>query len=431
MIENSRVKIIGGASARLGTEGIVTGAISIGKNQGKIQILIEETGKKYWYAPEELEVLSSPALTKIGSRIRITSVPFAIKNIEVGIEGVVVKEPEKVADSIQVKIRLEDDRIITWKEDDLEVIEGDRRADKAELAVAEIVEDTEVRPSESSSLAELENTIRKGLDAFYKVAMALKQIKSNQLYKELGYKSFETYCQERWGWGRTYAFYQVKAAGVIENLSEKTFTPGEQNELQGNLPLPTSEKQIRTLSTYSSALQPVIWEKAVVEAGGGVPTSKIVEKVAKEVVEEMVSSKSEEFSTALTSIETSIEEQDLVSEDVADICIIQAGEESELKGYQGCWCVIETVREFSCDVLVYDRRLELVKPEFLEKLSCGAEQKSRAIALMKRLQEIAKVEVVDRMINAILVELGKRRDFSLSVREERILAFIEGELGIK
>ena len=62
--------------------------------------------------------------TKIGSRIRITSVPFGIKNLSVGIEGEMIEAPEIINDFVQVRIRLDDGRIINWKESNLEVVEA-------------------------------------------------------------------------------------------------------------------------------------------------------------------------------------------------------------------------------------------------------------------------------------------------------------------
>ena len=133
-----------------------------------------------------------------------------------------------------------------------------------------------------STLEELENTIRTGLKAFYAVGFALKQIKSSGLYKQLGYENFDAYCQERWGWKRTYAFFQIKAAEVVNNLSGKTFTNGEQNEPAKLLPMPTNERQIRAIAEFPVEVQPLIWERAVIEVGG-IPTAKVVTKVAKEV----------------------------------------------------------------------------------------------------------------------------------------------------
>ena len=63
------------------------------------------------------------AKTQIGDRIRITSVPFGVSNLSVGIEGETIASPEIINDFVQVKVKLDDGRIVTWKESNLEIIE--------------------------------------------------------------------------------------------------------------------------------------------------------------------------------------------------------------------------------------------------------------------------------------------------------------------
>ena len=70
--------------------------------------------------------------TQIGDRIRITSVPFGITNLNVGIEGITIAAPEIINDFVQVKIRLDDSRIITWKESNLEVLDNSTREKEEE-----------------------------------------------------------------------------------------------------------------------------------------------------------------------------------------------------------------------------------------------------------------------------------------------------------
>jgi hypothetical protein len=41
---------------------------------------------------------------------------------------------------------------------------------------------------------------------------ALKAIRDQRLYREAGYPSFDAYCRERWGFGRTHATSLIRAA---------------------------------------------------------------------------------------------------------------------------------------------------------------------------------------------------------------------------
>ena len=68
--------------------------------------------------------------TLIGDRIRITSVPFGITNLNVGIEGITIAAPEIINDFVQVRIQLDDGEIITWKESNLEVLGSSTREEK-------------------------------------------------------------------------------------------------------------------------------------------------------------------------------------------------------------------------------------------------------------------------------------------------------------
>ncbi|MGF1485616.1 MAG: hypothetical protein ACFBSE_00700, partial [Prochloraceae cyanobacterium] len=161
MIEETLVKIICGAKARLSKEGIVTGLFGSGQNSGKVQVEID--GKKYWYAPEDLEIVRSPSKTDLGNRIRITNIPGGITNLEVGLEGVVIAEPYQVGDFVQVKIQLDDGREIVWKESDLEVIKqpfGDL------LTQTKLDRPTiKIDPELKSLITPLTDEERKGLEA--------------------------------------------------------------------------------------------------------------------------------------------------------------------------------------------------------------------------------------------------------------------------
>lgn len=67
-------------------------------------------------------------------------------------------------------------------------------------------------------LADLEGVIQRGLNTFVEVGNALREIRGSRLYREQGYKTFEKYCRERWGWSRSYAHRQIEAANTAELL---------------------------------------------------------------------------------------------------------------------------------------------------------------------------------------------------------------------
>lgn len=81
-------------------------------------------------------------------------------------------------------------------------------------------------PREEQRLAELESVIERGAQTFIEVGKALMEIKEGRLYRtaENPKRTFEDYVQERWGWSRQWAYRQIQAAEVAENVA-----PGLQN----------------------------------------------------------------------------------------------------------------------------------------------------------------------------------------------------------
>ncbi len=261
----------------------------------------------------------------------------------------------------------------------------------------------------------LEEKIERGLQSCIEVGLSLAEIKNNKLYNKLGYKSFDLYCQERWGLKRTHAFSQIKAAQVVQNLSEKTFANGEQFE---NLPAPQNERQVRPLIGLQPSLQRSIWQEAVKITKGKNPTGKIVKQVKEKIMNQ---SDGEDLA---------IKEETLSQLEIGDIAIVQAKDINTLKAYQGYWCVIKAKSDHSSDVDVYDKTLTLLPSECLVKLECTEEEKQAARSLMSRMQRIASIETVSFLINSCLITLNRGRDFNLPDRDQQILTFIENQLGI-
>lgn len=56
-----------------------------------------------------------------------------------------------------------------------------------------------LKKKDASRLSELENVIEQGIRAAYETGRALHEIKSERLYKEVGFPAFEAYCKQRWG----------------------------------------------------------------------------------------------------------------------------------------------------------------------------------------------------------------------------------------
>lgn len=105
--------------------------------------------------------------------------------------------------------------------------------------------------SEKERLSELEETVERGLETFVEVGRALMEIRDQRLYRA-DYDTFEAYCRERWGHQVDWAYKQIRASRVVENVSHGIDRPPVDDEdirtLKPTRPLPTSERVARPLT---------------------------------------------------------------------------------------------------------------------------------------------------------------------------------------
>lgn len=129
----------------------------------------------------------------------------------------------------------------------------------AAVVAVEVLE--ELTEQELSERHHLELRVER---AFYEAGAALGELRDKRLYRST-HRTFEDYVRERFGYSRVTAHYKIAAAAVMKNL----LTNGEQI-------LPTSERQVRDLVGYPPKSQCLIWSQGVEQAGGKVPTSRIM-----------------------------------------------------------------------------------------------------------------------------------------------------------
>jgi len=77
----------------------------------------------------------------------------------------------------------------------------------------------------AGTLANLERVIERGLETFIEVGEALTRIRDERLYREAGYSSFETYCQQRWKHRRSWADRHITAVRKLGELDPTGSTP--------------------------------------------------------------------------------------------------------------------------------------------------------------------------------------------------------------
>lgn len=123
--------------------------------------------------------------------------------------------------------------------------------------------------TERDTLRAHEQTIERGLQTFYEVGNALAAIRDGGLYRT-GHKTFEEYCQDRWGMTRRHADRLIVSSEIVDNLGP--IGPS----------LPTAESQVRALTRLDPEQQREVWQRAVETSTNGLPTASHVARLVDE-----------------------------------------------------------------------------------------------------------------------------------------------------
>jgi hypothetical protein len=136
--------------------------------------------------------------------------------------------------------------------------------------IQEIVESS---VSREVALQQCEGAISKGAEAFVAMGQALRRIRDERLY-EGRYESFSEYCEKRWQWSRSQAYYLMSAAEAF-SVIEESAPPI----------LPVNPRQIRSIASVPNESKPAVWDRAIAladDAGVEEPTHKHVEAAVEE-----------------------------------------------------------------------------------------------------------------------------------------------------
>ena len=144
---------------------------------------------------------------------------------------------------------------------------------------------------EESERLRLERQVER---AFYRAGLALQTLRDKRLYRST-HKTFQEYCQDRFGFTRRKSDYLIAAVEIFDNLSKNhgSQIPQEPSATSSALfsqkreplvlILPTNERQCRPLKSLEPAQQLTAWSKAVEKASGKVPSAKIVKEVVNQL----------------------------------------------------------------------------------------------------------------------------------------------------
>ncbi|WP_193199656.1 hypothetical protein [Nostoc sp. MG11] len=274
------------------------------------------------------------------------------------------------------------------------------------VAAVEIGELTE---AEQSDRLHLERQVEK---AFYLAGKALVELRDRKLYRNT-HKTFEDYCRERFGFERRYPYRLMESTVVVDNLMKMcpirtqndlgadTFTP---ESSEGQI-LPINEYQLRPLIPLEPEVQRDAWQQAVQQAGGKVPSGRVVKDVVQRIMER-----------------TQVPNTSQLSE----VCQILAKDNPELRGKGGCWGIISHVGEFSCTVKTWDGEYT-VGLQYLKSFNYLPIECEQMQSLCDRITRLRENENLEEPAHTMLKYLGELKRPYLTQFEEKLLSFIEQE----
>lgn len=263
----------------------------------------------------------------------------------------------------------------------------------------EVIE--ELTEEELASRQRLELKVER---AFYEAGYALRELRDRRLYRST-HKTFEQYCKDRFGYERRHPYRLIDAAGVIENLcpnrthDEKSFEPRQI--------LPTKLEQVRPLTALEPEVQREVWQQAVEQSGGKVPSGRIVKGIVEKLKER-------------NAIPPPI------SYKKGDVVEIRAGCNPTLRKHDGCWGIITYVGHFACKVHISVRNVSVqCKPDEMDLVE--PKYTADILAVHQRITTLSELDL-DPVIWSILKTLSQQTCFTQI--QLNSLAWAEQQYGI-
>ena len=257
---------------------------------------------------------------------------------------------------------------------------SDEQADQTVQIEVEVDELTE---EEERDRLHLERQVER---AFYLAGKALASLRSRRLYRST-HKTFEEYCRDRFGYSRRKMDYLIAGAEVFENLQVRTICSQEDEPKTRTICsqiLPTRENQVRPLVALEPDQQREVWHQAVNEAGGRVPSGRIVSDIVQRIRERTVMPNPYR---------------------VGEVCSIIAQNNPELRGKGGCWCIVSEVHDFGCTVTTWSGSYT-VRLEHLKSLEYTSEECQQMKGLSDRLLRLHSEEPSYHRYKTMIFEIS-------------------------
>ncbi|MBE8990552.1 hypothetical protein [Nostoc sp. LEGE 12450] len=293
------------------------------------------------------------------------------------------------------------------------------------------VEVSELTEQEISDRLHLERKVER---AFFEAGKALAQLRDRRLYRST-HRTFEEYCSDRFGYTHRRVNYLIAGSVVFDNIvagtncsqtgevdetgtncsqngeADETGTNCSQNEevdktrLNPSRILPTNEGQVRPLAPLEPQQQVKVWQRAVQEAGGKVPSARIVTDVVQKIMER-------------TRIPNTYQ--------LGEVCQILAKDNPELRGKGGCWGIVNHVGEFSCTVKTWDGEYT-VGLQYLKSYNYLPAECQQVREICDRINRVYS-SGLEESVQRFLESLGKLKRAYLTALEEKLLKVLESEI---
>jgi hypothetical protein len=191
----------------------------------------------------------------------------------------------------------------------------------------------------------------------------------------------------------------MDAAVVFDNLAEKC-------DPMDHI-LPTNERQVRPLTKLEPQQQQEVWQAAVEEAGGKVPSGRVVKDVVQRIMER-------------TKVPNTYQ--------IGEVCQILAKDNPDLRGKGGCWCIVTGVHDYSCTVKIWNGEITvgLKHLKSYNYLPADCEQMQVICDRISRVYSSGLEESVQRFLES----LGKLNRAYLTGLEEKVLSVLKSEIRV-
>ena len=246
---------------------------------------------------------------------------------------------------------------------------------------------------------------RKVERSFYEAGKALAELRDSRLYRDR-WNTWENYIADRFGFKRNYANKQIAAAEVVDSLIQNYEVQGTNSTLSVTLTgtLPTTETQVRPLTSLDPEDRATVWKNAVDKANGKVPTEALVKEAVKE-----------------------FKSRDAVINPFRLLQVVS------IKG-KGGWFVVSHVGEFSCTCHDFTGKEVIARFFDIKEITLPPEQRQFAVELQARLADLWRMgdqlisEVDGNTVKALVQSVGLNAIGFLTDFQEQLLQLAELQL---